>query len=311
MTLTGPFGSITGDLPINLCGLSAMIRRLLTASVAVLPLLAGCQTNPSSPASDSTFGQSSDFPGQANETGRSDQKNYILVVRLHLSSVEVPIGTVSSSEDLWSYLDEEPIEQARGPVLGLNGFRAGVGRADGWPDIARVLKTLTGQAIQESTMLSPPGRPVPVTLKTGHSGQTIFMFRPDGTLLGRDFPPGDNLLTLHCTLNEDDPSEMLVTCTPQVRSSRKGPKFVRSGGGLTMVNRPATFSLAELAFRTRIASGDFLIIGPGVNCERPTSAGHNFLVKHKSGVAYEIVLIARPEVFATQVRTVPAEPTLN
>jgi len=283
-----------------------MIRGLLTVSIALLPLLAGCQTDPSVSDSQDLLNQAPGLLANRDEAGQPGQKSYVLLVRLHLSSVEVPVGTVSSSEDLWSYLDEEPIEEIRGPVMGLNGLRAGLGRADGWADIARVLKDMTGQAIKVSTMLSPPARPVPITIKMAQPAQTIFMFRSDGTVFGFDYPPGDNVLTLYCTLNEDDPSELLITCTPQIRTSHKGPKFIKSAGGLTMVNRPTYFSLANLTFRARVPSGDFLIVGPGANSDRPTSAGYNFLVKHKGGVAFEIVLIIKPEVFATQVRPVPA-----
>lgn len=157
-------------------------------------------------------------------------------------------------------------------------------------------------------MLAPPGNPVQIELKRLQPVQTIFTFRNDRTLCGRDYPPGDNLLTICSTLDEDDPSTVLITGVPQVRSTGRRPQIVNDGaGGLRMVEQPVLFSLSPLTFQVSIPAGSLLVIGPGSASRRPTSAGHHFLVHRKKGVEFETVLVVIPEVFATPLPE-PGEP---
>ena len=237
-------------------------------------------------------------PAAADSARDGKDDRYVLLVRLQLVSIEVPVGTVSGSEEIWSYLDEESIRQIRTPAIGLNGLRIGRGRADSWPDLARILQRMTGRRLHESSMLALPGRPVPIVLKKAQPAQTIFIFNGDGTLHGSDFPPGDNMLTIYCSLDQDDPSKVLLTAMPQIRSSRQKTKFVDSAGGLAMVNRPTVYNLPAMMFQLTVPNNDFLIIGPGAHSARPSSVGHRFLVKLKDGMEFETVLVIKVQVFA-------------
>jgi len=238
-------------------------------------------------------------------TGKPADNNYLLVVHLRLVAVELPVGTVSSSEQIWSYLDEEGIRQARTAVLTLNGIRIGRGQEASWPDVARVLQRMTGRAVNESMMTALPGDPVPIILKAHQPAQTIFVFDQDGTLRGADYPPGDNLLRICCTLDQDDPSQVLITGLPQIRTSRMRTRFIRRNGRLIMADRPDLYSLTELTFQALLPSKDFLVIGPGIQSARPSSVGHKFLVKDKEGIAFEILLVIKVEVVAAPARTKP------
>ena len=89
---------------------------------------------------------------------------------------------------------------------------------------------MTGRKLHESAVIAIPGRPVSIVLKRGLPQQTMFLFRPDRTLSGLDYPPGDNLLTIACTLDEDDQSKVLITGLPQVRTTYHRPQFVDRTG---------------------------------------------------------------------------------
>ncbi|MDY6914177.1 MAG: hypothetical protein SVT52_06965 [Planctomycetota bacterium] len=232
----------------------------------------------------------------------ADGDRYFLVVRLRMATIEVPLGTASGTEEIWSYLDEEPVGAMRSAALTRNGLRIGVGRGDSWSDLAAVLKRMTGRKLRESHMLAAPGNPVPIVLKRRQGIQTIFTFHSDRTLSGADYPPGDNLLTVSCTLDQDDPSVITITGVPQVRSTQRKQKIVQQSTGFLMVAKPTLFRFRPLAFQIAVPSGDFIVVGPGSESYRPHSVGHHFVVREKEGMEFETVLVLMPEVFAAPLK---------
>jgi len=267
--------------------------------------LAGC------PRPDTTFpslpppivGGETTVPGSKLPKKGTDR--YFIVVRLRIATIEVPVGTASGSEEIWSYLDEESIAATRSGILGRNGFRVGLGRKDSWDDVADILKRMTAKKSEVSMMMARPGIPVPFVLKQCAEPQTVFTFYEDRTLQGADYPPGENLLTIVCTLNEDDPSRVLLTGVPQLRSSRRRAKVVTRLGRSVMAYEPDLASLRDLTFQLSIPSEDFIVIGPGAASRRLHSAGHEFLVRSKGGIEFETVLVLIPEVFAAPVKDKP------
>ncbi|MCD4824842.1 MAG: hypothetical protein K8S55_09545, partial [Phycisphaerae bacterium] len=123
----------------------------------------------------------------------------INMIRLQLVTIEVPTGIASGTEELWSYLDEEPIA-LRSTVLGLNGFRVGIGRSDSWEDVKRVLKKMTGREQKITNLQIFSGKPNPIVLKTNQPIQTIFTYFEDQSLSGSDYPAGDNILAISCSV---------------------------------------------------------------------------------------------------------------
>jgi hypothetical protein len=228
-------------------------------------------------------------------------KSYRLITTLNLATIEVPIGTASGSEEIWSYLDEEPVKATRSASLGRNGIRVGLGRGDSWPDLKRIFQRMTGRSLTQSRVASTPGNPLPIVLKEHLGVQTIFTFHDDRTLSGRDHPPGDNMLTVVCTLDADDPSRVLLTAVPQIRSSRKKTRFVLGGAGPSLQAAAEVHSFAHLTFQLMVPREGFVVIGPGMAARNPTSVGHHFLVKEREGVQFETVVVLTPEVFAAPI----------
>lgn len=223
----------------------------------------------------------------------------VYMIHLHVGTVTVPTGRASGSEELWSYVDEEPVS-LQSTVLGLNGLRVGIGRSDAWSDLAGSMKNLTGQTFKTTQLQVVAGQPTPVELKSRQPAQTIFVFFPDRTMTGMDYPPGDNLLTLSCTLNEDDPSKVLITALPQIRTTKRVPQFLQSAGVGQMVTRPLVYSFHPLTFQLTVDNDDFLIVGPGIMARRPMSLGHHFLLQDREGMLFETVLVIRPRVFRVE-----------
>lgn len=233
--------------------------------------------------------------------GAAGKKRFILFVRMRMVTVELPLGTVSGSEDIWSYLDEEAVRAVRSATMARNGMRVGLGRADAWEDVAKILKKLTGREITHTSVQSWANRPMPIVLKTNMPVQTIFVSHEDLTLSGADYPPGENLLTLTFGVDDDDPSTVLLAGVPQVRTLRRTTRFVQGPGGFRMVEKPTFFSFDEMAFRVTVPKGRFLVVGPNAASRRSSSVGYHFLIRRKEGIEFETMLVMFPQVLAAEI----------
>ncbi len=249
--------------------------------------------------------QSAESPGDASKSASGEGKKAIYLVRVQLATVEVPLGVASDSEELWSHLDEEPVS-LRSRVLGMNGFRVGLGRQEDWSEIETTLKKMTGQSFATTTAVVQPGVPAPVELQRGKPTQLLFTTREDQTLSGEHIPPGDYLLTMTCTLNEDDPSKVLLSVVPQVRSTKRQTRLVYEHGSPAIVQQPVLQTLTSLAFQLTVKNNDFVVIGPGIQARRPTSPGQAFLMKERKAVPFETVILLRPMVHTVEFNA-PAE----
>ena len=233
---------------------------------------------------------------------KDDAARYVFLVRIKVVTIEVPVGTISSSEKIWSWLDEERVGAQTLVTLGRNGLRMGVGRRDDWPAVAKMLKALTGRGLTQTLLMTTPSKPVSYVVKQRQGVQTLFLFYPDRTCSGADYPPGDNLLTIACTFDADEPEKLMITGLPQIRATRHRPRIVKGSGGLSIVDQSALFSFDPLTFRFRFQGGDFVMIGPGAQAGRAVTLGHHFLIQKRKGVQFETVLILIPEVVAAPVR---------
>lgn len=244
------------------------------------------------------------MPGtDAASTGRAVRVRFVF---LHLVTFEVPAGVASASEQIWSYLDEESIGTQQGLSLARNGIRMGLGREEDWPDLARILKQMTGRRLRETTVTALPGAAVPLELKKRQPRQIIFTFYEDLTVSGADYPPGDNLLRIACTLDEDDPTVVRITGLPQIRSTRRKPTVLNKPDTVAIVERPTVHDLDPLMFQVSVPSKDFLVIGPNAEAQRRWSAGRSFLVTERHGVPFETVQLLIPEVFEAPGKAAPA-----
>lgn len=277
--------------------------RSLRCTMKVVPYLvllagsfaaAGCPSTDSDPAQP-TFGM---MPRNTDTAAPNKQ----LMVHFRMATVLLPAGTASGSEDLWSYVDEEALGAETAAALGRNGMRIGVGRMSNWPDVADVLKRMTGRQVAMSHMPALPGSTIPVRLKERQPVQTIFVSLDDLSLSGEDYPPGSNILGINCRIDPNNRDSLLVTGVPQIESTRVRPKYVRDRGLRRFVPLPDWFEFTPLRFRLRMDTGEFLVIGPGRRAQIPTSVGHHFLIRQREGIAFETVLVLMPRIVEATVR---------
>lgn len=237
-------------------------------------------------------------PGRKLDNPRA----FMLLIRFRLITVELPIGSVSDSEELWSYLNEEPLGGRIGATLALNGIRVGLASEQTWPDVAKLLRRLTGKPLGRRNIVTLPGGSVPVVLKAAQPVQTLFLYRPDRTLIGNDYPPCDNMLMMAGTINYDDPAAVQLTAGAVLRSVRRRPRYVEGPSGYVLTAQATHYRLEEMAFTMKIPPGGFIVVGPGPDVRRATSPGHRFLVRTRRGLQFETILVIAPRVFAAPIR---------
>lgn len=217
----------------------------------------------------------------------------VVVVRMRTVVLEFPSGMASSSEELWSYLEEEPVGAQRLATLGRNGFRVGLGRESSWTDVASVLTEMTGTVLVPTDHVSLPNAPQHITLKQKEFNETVFLFHEDRTVSGRDLPKGEYVLSVVCTVDQDDPTRLLVTGMPQVQVDTLKVHRKRNSVGLGRGYKYIGFN--DLLFQIPLNKGEFVVVGPGIASRRPTSVGQQFLVYQKDGIDFETVIVLRPE----------------
>jgi len=232
---------------------------------------------------------------------RQNHRNFVLLVRMNVLTIRLPIGAVSRSEELWSYLDEEPVGAKISSALAMNGIRIGLGRKGDWNEVYQVLRRHTAQPLKRSVALGPAGRTMPIVFKPKQKSQTIFTYRQDITLFGRDYPPGDNVLMTAASIDYDNPEMIHVSGTFVIRSSQRRMRYVNRGGEYGIVSEPIYYRLGGLGFHISVPEGGFILIGPGKDIERPSSIGHRFLVDNEKAIEFETVVILAPEIFAAPV----------
>ncbi len=225
----------------------------------------------------------------------ADDGQTLYMVHLRVGTIEVPTGMASGSERLWSYLDEEPMAMYSA-VLGLNGFRIGVGRARSWDSFAAELQRMTARSFRTRAIQLFSNQPGAVAIKEGQPIQTIFTYFDDQTLTGADYPPGDNIITFAATVDRTNPDDVLLTALPQIRTKRKQSEFVVEDGVPSLATRPILMPFRPLTVQLRIPKDHFVVIGPGIMSRRPTSVAHHFLTFHRKGMEYETLLILHPQV---------------
>ncbi len=275
-----------------------MTRHLLTlVAIARAVSLTGCppaaQNQPDS-AQDTGIAVLRGSTGQAEPP--RDQR-VVLLVTLQIVTFEVPFGAASESELLWSYLNEEPIFSEHGVSLATNGIRMGIGRRDIQEDLLRVLKEMDGRRINEMSVTALPGDPKVVDFRPHQPAQTFFVFYEDGTMSGVRYPPGNNVIAMVMTLNEDDPTVVRLTGVPQVRTLHQRPGITDLHGQLMIVQQSIIHSIEPLAFQIHVPSSDFLVIGPNLESRRNYSVGHNFLLRWREGIPFETIHVIVPQVY--------------
>jgi hypothetical protein len=258
-------------------------------SLAVAAALAGCGP-PQGP-----FGPPPTVRTVETTASAESRQAGPLGVCLRLAVIDLPLGAASEGEEVWARLREDTIDPERSRIMKANGLRAGVAKARNLVDLIGALEGLTGREILYGTIPAVSDNPRTVTLRMDEPPRTFFMITREGSIRGADYPGGEYMLAVACRLYKDDPSRVLLTAMPQIRSATPDTRIVRTGGRLTFQPYRQVLGLDEAAVTLTMAVGDILVIGPSREARRPSSIGHAFLVGDREGIPFENVLLVIPE----------------
>ena len=304
----------------NLQSFAMRLTKTIAFTVVIASLFFALACNPKDPFGSSKPVAKKDQPHQKQKSNSEDQEQKLpefpkddesaapnapttaYMVYIQMAVIRLPVKVASEGEDLWSFLDEEPVS-TKSAVLGLNGIRVGVGKSDAWKDVIETLKKMTGQRVNVSVVNVPLGEPNQLTIRANRPAQKFFLFNRDRTVVGQDFPPCSNLLGMNCSVNEKDLSKLIFTAVPQLITTRRSlhTKIGADGDPVTFV-APTIYTLNELVFQLPIARGDFIVLGPGTEAKRETSVGKNFFYQQRKGMDSEVIIILRPAVFKFDLR---------
>jgi hypothetical protein len=103
------------------------------------------------------------------------------------------------------------------------------------------------------------------------------------------------VLSIACTVDQDDADRIILTGMTQVRSARTKTSYRSESTGVSIVNKVIMFGFEDLMFQMPMKPGEFLVIGPGAASRRPHSVGRHFFIEKKEGIDFEIVLVITPK----------------
>ena len=218
------------------------------------------------------------------------------LVRLGATAVAFPAGTLTRALGVWSGLDARPWPPDVRALLTLNGVRVGLLKAADWPKLAKTFEGLGGKRLKSATLPAYPNAPVSVLLRRTDYHQTIFTFRPDGTMFGLDYPPGDMLMSVHCMSDPLDPNRLTVGVVPQIQSLRHTTRLTKTDGRYAALKRPTFHNMDLASWRVSVGAGDIIMIGPGAESTRESSLGRRLFFRDVDGTLFETVLLLSPTV---------------
>ncbi len=244
-----------------------------------------------------------DDPGSIRDIFARDEPQVdttVKILKVHVTVVEVPIGSASESTILWGLLNRQVLAVDEEIALADNGLQIGVGPKEDWSRLEDVLVDLSGLQREPMTITTVPDLPVPIVVAEHTDRQTIFLVHTDDTVSGMDYPPGSYVLSMLFALDPDGRS-LTVTALPQVETTRRRPMIVTDMGTAAIVNRPTVFNVYPLMFQTRMSKGDFMVIGTSDRAKRSTSIGRAYMVTERDGVPVERVLVITPQIVTREV----------
>jgi len=223
----------------------------------------------------------------------------IPVIHVYVYRVELPIGSIAASEELWELLKTPEMSAEERWTLANNGIRFAVGDQDNWDEMEDVLMQLSGVQLDPIGLASLRDKAVPVSMQTVDESRTIFLVHPDGTLSGMDYPPSEYYMTFLFTPGADNESQV-VTGVPQVETLARRTTIDTSSGHADLVTRPEVFTVNPLQFQFTLGKKAFFVIAPGDGIDRSSSLGRAMLTRGHGGVPVETMVIVVSEVTTIQ-----------
>ncbi len=227
----------------------------------------------------------------------------ILQISFDVLRARVPRGFFSQSEKIWNHVNEAVVPQESAVLLQRNGLRVAVGGTDSWPPIRALLEQQGPVETSQNSMVLNNGLPLVIEPDQRMRDQTVFMFRPDGTLGGASFPQSVNGLLIEYELAGAATDDLRISVTPQVRLPKQPPRLSWNVPGyMEHTVTPPTRVFRELAFTVTAGPGQFIAIGPSRLIENAHLVGSLLLCDEREGERMESMYFITPKVLNTGQR---------
>jgi hypothetical protein len=261
-----------------------MMRQISILALALV--VGGCSARSQAPQQPTTAGLAA--PAQDARSGVE------VLVHLLVYQINVPLGTVSNSEEFWKHVDEQCLNVATHSLLLKNGVRAGVAAAREWDYFKNILDRSAAQTSSCGFQGGGSGTG-DLALKTEVAEQTLFFFNQRNLLEGRSFERSDNLLCTEFRANPRKIGEVWLRVCPMVRTLRKRFVFDEEDERRLLYRSPE--KVYDLALDVSVPPGSFLVLAPSTEARWKVSLGYHFLVHDTAAGLNEQLILLVPRVY--------------
>ncbi len=221
-----------------------------------------------------------------------------LGARFDIYDIVFPAGAVSRNDAFWKHIDEEKIDPGTYDVLRRNGIRVGIAPVSDWT----AMRDLLNNSPSTTHLSTASGRDLTnleITLKPEVLAQSIFVFMPDRSLVGRTFERCENLMTVSFQQLPRKPGQLRVTMSPRVRSTRKQVIYTALGN-----EHEYAFTYPEKALdvnlRADVPQDFLLVVAPSEEANLESSLGRAFLMQDSPTEKQEHVLFMVPHMYKVE-----------
>jgi len=272
-----------------------------TVAVALLlALLPACRTTPEpAPTQRRWLPDSVPFESDApapTADGRPAVSRTQLSASFQLLRVELPLGAVSDSQKLWNHVDEEALGSDQAMLLRQNGFRIGLGQPADWPAVQAILVASHPTLAKRKAVNLQTAYPLAIEDGQPKRDQTIFYYRPDGTLAGQSVDQSRNVLRVDHEIDPQGADAVLLHVLPEIRRRDTGLQMFRTQDGFKQLPAYEGVSIRDLSFTIRVPDGWFLVIAPGPRVNQTGLIGREFMSCAGHDGRYEFVYVIWPTI---------------
>lgn len=239
-----------------------------------------------------------------DESSGPRRPTLILQISFDVLRARVPRGFFSQSERIWNHLNEAAVPSETTVLLQRNGMRVARGDENAWPPIRALLEQQGQVETSQNRMVLNNGMPLVIEPDPRMRDQTVFLFRPDGSLGGASFPQSINGLLVEYLLAGASLDRVRMSVIPQIRLPRQAPRLnPEAPGYIEQPMMPPTRVLRELAFVTEVGPDQFIAIGPSRLTENAHLVGSLLLSEESEGRRLESMYFITPRVLNTTQKT--------
>lgn len=238
------------------------------------------------------------FPAAAGDlAGSSGPRPILLQVRFDVLRACVPVGEVSRSGKIWNHVDEDVVPADWAAHLRRNGIRVGRGTSSSWAPIRAILEAARGTRCQPESLITRGSGPLILQISARPRDQTLFLYRPDGGLVGATFAASTNVIRIEYGVPPTELDSVALSITPEVRQQDIDAGWRVTPHGVIRNPTEAARALRELAFDAIVPPDHFILIGPSPQVDRQLLAGRALLVDTIDGQEFESLFFITPRVF--------------